>query len=231
MLLIAALLGVRLITVSLVTLTMRSRTAATVATAAEEALVRLADRVVEQTRRWLEPAGTVLGTVARLTRGGTLDVADDATVAGLLPAELGSRPRIDALYLGRADGTFVMADRGAAPARTKTIAYEPGPDGGDAGVLGIDIDIRALSRFVAHAAGASSGSAMIVDATGEVAAYSDVARWNDARPDGRVPTVADIGDAALAELFGDGAGSAGCCWRRPRWPNTPTASTPRSRAD
>ena len=286
LLLVATLLCVQLVTVSLVVLGMQRRTNETVEAGAERTLVQLADRVVEQTRRWMEPADTVLRTAARLTRGGVLDTGDDDALERFLLAHLHTLPWLDAAYLGRADGSFVMAGRTGDGLRTKRIDFEPGPDGeprrrvrfmtrdagdavledredaddrydprarpwyavarqglgevgwtdpyvfftsgrpgitavlavgrpdgGDAGVLGLDIDMQALSGFVAElpgaAQGAAQGSAMIVDAAGRVAAYSDFDDADASGGAGEAPTVASIGDAALTALFAGHEGGAG----------------------
>ncbi|MGC1442541.1 MAG: diguanylate cyclase [Burkholderiaceae bacterium] len=80
---------------------------------------------------------------------------------------------------------------GISAARSVTL------DDKDAGVIGIDIDIGALSTFLARLPGNGAGSAMIVDANHHVVASSELLALNNALGAGVPVNFARLADKAL----------------------------------
>ncbi|MEZ5741034.1 MAG: sensor domain-containing diguanylate cyclase [Burkholderiaceae bacterium] len=82
------------------------------------------------------------------------------------------------------------------------------PDGGDAGVLGIDIDIQAMSAFISRVPMAQHGTAAIIDERGYAVAYSDAGHLQRQLDSGSLPVIGQVAHKPLGVLL-DRAGLAG----------------------
>lgn len=81
-------------------------------------------------------------------------------------------------------------------------------DGEELGVLGIDIDVRAFSRFVSTLAREEGSSAVLMDASGAVIGASS-ADWLGRGAEGRLPRLEELADESLAAIATADAERAG----------------------
>lgn len=66
------------------------------------------------------------------------------------------------------------------------------PDGSDAGVIGVDVDIRDLSAFVARVPTTENGKAVLIDNNGNVVAFSDFEALTARLVDKDPPALGDV---------------------------------------
>lgn len=69
------------------------------------------------------------------------------------------------------------------------------------GVLGVDVDITALSDFIAKIPAAQKGTAAMVDRGGNVIAFSDLARLKEVTDQTRLPALDEVGALPIRRLY------------------------------
>ncbi len=263
-LLIALLMAVQLATVLIVLSGMRDKTTDRFVASAQANVEQLADIVTDEIGEFLAPSRVAAELTRHLVEDGPLDAGDDKAIVRYFLAQLRAAPTIDAMSIGRADGSFVRVSRAGehflSRTRQKTGAsvavrvdeysaalkylrgwiaadsqidlreslwyrmglrslelvwtdayvFEESASPGitavqalrdasarDAGVLGIDIDIRALSDFIARIPAVQKGTAAMVDHDGKVIAFSES---NNAFANANVPRLPKIEEVAGAPL-------------------------------
>ena len=282
--LMGMVLAVQLATVVVVVTGMRQDTAQQFARNARTELDLMAESVTDRTQRYLEPAENAIHMAHNLIGAGMLDARDDRQLARFFQAQIQTNEAIRAMYVGSAEGRFVVVERDdeglrttvkpADGAATVTQRFDdsakesswqdptynlnprarpwyrmaratanrwsgpepipiirPGcrgisaarqirlPDGNDAGVVGVDVDIRALSEFIARTPNTPSGTAVILDERHNAVAFSDLVPTDResagcqhaiVRRGGRWPAQCPAGTHAWTDIGGDAAAR----WRR-----------------
>jgi len=69
------------------------------------------------------------------------------------------------------------------------------------GILGVDVDITALSDFIAKIPAAQKGTAAMVDRGGNVIAFSDLARLKEVTDQTRLPALDEVGALPIRRLY------------------------------
>jgi len=110
-LLISIALTVQLVSVCLVTLSGRESASDQIFYHARENLGRLSAHVIEQAHGYLRQASIALQFGTKLINDGTLDATSDADLQLHIVAKLHAHESIEAMYLGRDDGSFVFVAR------------------------------------------------------------------------------------------------------------------------
>ncbi len=75
------------------------------------------------------------------------------------------------------------------------------PDGTDAGVLGVDVDIRELSAYIAQVPGAGQGTAALIDEHEHVIGFSDLTRLSQAINGRTLPALTALNARPLESLL------------------------------
>lgn len=75
------------------------------------------------------------------------------------------------------------------------------PDGSDAGVIGVDVDIRDLSAYIAQVPTTDSGEAVLVDENLNVVGFSDLARLSAQLQGETLPGLAAVAGVPLNQLL------------------------------
>lgn len=86
------------------------------------------------------------------------------------------------------------------PGITAAVAVKDN-QGQDAGVLGVDIDIKELSEFISSIPNTRNGSAIIIDENHSVVAYSDVRSFVSNVQASEIPNFGDVASLPLQRLF------------------------------
>ena len=237
-------------------------------------VLSLADTVAARTRAFLAGAADSLESGRGMIARDLVDTRDDVTLERFLAAHLEAHDWLRGIYLGRADGSFVMVDRQRGGFGTKRVSRrgdvakarfappadefgrrrivvdpddgydprtrpwyakavateraggvsgeivwtdpyrffsssEPGVsaavrvrsgDGRDAGVLGIDVDIRAFSDFLSVVAGDEDGTAVLVDGARHVIAASRPGLIASDDGGAALPSIGDLSNGSLGGL-------------------------------
>lgn len=266
-LLIVMLLVVQAAVAMVVLFGMKDRTTTQLTENAQANLNRLGSAVANQADNFLAPGLAELRVGHRLVADGMLDPAKFRRLENFFLAELQANPTIAGLYVGRANGSFMMTTRNEAgvlssltesdgdlqsvlmtqrdnelgylrtwvdsqntidPTQTpwyKAAKDKPGitvspahrvshtgvpgisaaielhyPDGSDAGVLGVDIDLQALSTFVAQSLASANASAVILDEHDQLVAWSRQEQLAAMPDETALPAFASIADEALQTI-------------------------------
>jgi len=110
-LLIATLLAAQLGTVALFALDAGRRVADELDMNARATLLTAAETVTERTLRFLKTSENTLQSVGAMLTLGALDLTDEAALEQLFLAHLKGDERLGAVYIGRADGSFLSVSR------------------------------------------------------------------------------------------------------------------------
>jgi len=93
---------------------------------AEQTLAEFAERVADQTQRYLTPAVDAVSVAQRLVDQNVLSPTDDEQLERYFLAKLESVASLNGLYLGRPDGSFLFVNRQEEGLRTKQISLDSG---------------------------------------------------------------------------------------------------------